>query len=355
MQSGSTTYYAVRIAAFVLHFVSALFIGYTTLRCGSAFVTNSYAETVPRDSARPSGYAMLTQDPCLGPSCFYAVPQTYEVAQPGLEWNVFALLTAFEWISAGFALWHLDPRGPTRALLYLWNLAGVLLLMPYSTHLSLLQTGLTLATLLAATAAQTYPVGLQPGHVAMHYAEYCTSASLLFVVVLILFVPDPPSWACVVGFMAMLLCNLAGVDAHLSKLDQPEEEGPLRPPLPASSMDFNWTALRNHFKLFLLHSWLALAVAIACIVYLSQASLTDPNVPWWVRLLFFNLLITYCLFGVWATACYAIAEYSSESGAWIGETLGSGLTVLSAAAKLPVVYTVFYGLLKEPGQPLCSV
>jgi hypothetical protein len=72
----------------------------------------------------------------------------------GLEWNVFALLAAFEWISAGFALWHLDPMGPWRIVAYLWNVAGVLLLATWATHLSIQQFGITCISLLLATGVQ---------------------------------------------------------------------------------------------------------------------------------------------------------------------------------------------------------
>jgi hypothetical protein len=34
--------------------------------------------------------------------------------------------------------------------------------------------------------------------------------------------------------------------------------------------------------------------------------------------------------------------------------LDVGLTILSAAAKLPVAYTVFYGLIQEPGGNVCD-
>ena len=333
----------LRLAAFLLHFLAAIFIGYTALKCGSSFVTDTYTELLG-----PGGYPTLTPAPCHE-DCFYGIPQTYHSAQKGLEWNVFALLAAFEWISAGFALWHLDPVGPWRAVAYLWNLVGVLLLAPYATHLSVLQYGITGLSLLAATAVQMYPFSVEPGHVAMHFTEYCTSASLLFLSVLILFVPEPPSWACVVGFVCVLLCNLTGVCAHLSLLEQPEPK-----PGPRHAWDSDWARLENHFTLFLIYAWLALLVALGCIVYIARRSLTDPVVPLWVRFLLYNLLVTYSLFGLWATGCY-VAGALTKGVRWTGGVLGSGLTVLSIAAKLPVVFTVFYGLLRQPSQPLCSL
>jgi hypothetical protein len=74
--------------------------------------------------------------------------------------NVFALLAAFEWISASFALGHLLGEGTGTAYLCgVWNLAGVLWLMPYTTPLTLLQVGITTLALLVATSVQFFPLG----------------------------------------------------------------------------------------------------------------------------------------------------------------------------------------------------
>jgi hypothetical protein len=53
---------------------------------------------------------------------------------------------------------------------------------------------MTALALLIATSVQYYPVGSEDdAGVVMHYTEYCTSASLLFVAVLILYIPNPQS------------------------------------------------------------------------------------------------------------------------------------------------------------------
>jgi hypothetical protein len=121
-------------------------------------------------------------------------------------------------------------------------------------------------------------------------------------------------------------------------------------------------------------------MAVLIIVYLARQSFTNGDIPWWVRFILINLLVTYTLFGIWATACYAIADISSMKGKgstdsqrivliaeerdqemeagfklWVSGRLGYGLTVLSAAAKLPIAFTVFYGLLGMPGEKVCSV
>jgi hypothetical protein len=73
-----------------------------------------------------------------------------------------------------------------------------------------------------------------------------------------------------------------------------------------------------------------------------------------VQFIVMNLLVTYSLFGVWATVCYAAADNLGEW--WVDTALAYGLSVLSAVAKLPIVYTVFYGLIGMPGDGrICSV
>jgi hypothetical protein len=356
--------------------------------------------------------------------------------QHSLGWNVFALLAAFEWLSASFALhylgdlfqnWWGNPDVVITSACLVWNAAGIFFLMPYSIPITMLQAGITALSLFAASVAQI-TAGLQnqsaesdqhqsnhsgddtrespqttrklplyhrripvhdPGQcpvnildpipwvvptptqmnnrqpvveqklkqntsihrVTQHYTEYCTSASLLYVAVLILFVPDPVSWAPLFGFTGIMICNIAGIGAHNSKIDNDDT-------VTTQWYDLDWTKCGNHFKLFIVHSWLALTSSIFIIVYLSRDSLTSSDVPTWVRFILWNLLVTYTLFGVWATFCYGMAGERKHDKIkfdhWMSR-LDYGLTILSAAAKLPVAYTVFYGLVQEPGGTVCSL
>lgn len=373
----------LRLVVFILHAASAIFIAVVATRCGSSFVSDSFTETL--NNQHPGGYLILTEGACRDPrniSCFFGIPEAHDIAQRGLEWNVFALIAAFEWISASFALGHLTgnfnpvKRGPDdvsqiKLICLVWNLAGGVWLMPYATPMSLLQAGITLLALLIATSVQYYPVGSEDdAAVVMHYTEYCTSASLLFVGVLILYVPNPQSWAVIIGFTGILLCNLTGVAAHLCKLDA--AEGRVERPV----YDLDWGKTANHFKLYMIHAWVGMLMAVLIIVYLARESFTSGDVPLWVRFILINLLVTYTVFGIFATVCYAMADYeeggddqgmilvgmdSSDRvmGAgfkrWVSYRLGYGLTMLSAAAKLPIAFTVFYGLLGMPGDKVCSV
>ena len=222
----------LRLAVFILHSTSAVFLAFVAGRCGGSFVTETFAEVLA--TRHPWGYPVLTEGACRDPrnvSCFFGIPEAYDVAQRGLEWNVFTLIAAFEWISASFALGHLSgnfnpAKRPTgndvsqiKLLSLVWNLAGALwLLIPG--NVSLLQAGITILALVIATSVQYYPMGSEDGSaIVMHYTEYCSSASLLFVAVLILYAPHPQSWAVIIGFTGILLCNLTGVGAHLCKID----------------------------------------------------------------------------------------------------------------------------------------
>lgn len=373
----------LRLLVFILHASAAIFIAFVATKCGASFISDSFTETL--NSRHPGGYLVVTEGACKDPrnmSCFFGIPEVHDIAQRGLEWNVFALIAAFEWISASFALGHLsgnfDPSKRTAAdvsqiklLCLVWNLAGALWLMPYTTPMSLMQAGATVLALLIATSVQYYPVGSEDdAGVVMHYTEYCTSASFLFLGVLILYIPSPQSWAVIIGFTGILLCNLTGVAAHLCKL----ETAGVRGGLPVYDLDWGKTA--NHFKLYMIHAWIGLLMAMLVIVYLARESFTDGDIPWWVRFILMNLLVTYTLFGVWATACYAMADMrvketdsqwvvlvgkKNEKGMepgfrlWVSSRLGYGLTILSAAAKIPIAFTVFYGLLGMPGENVCSV
>ena len=78
-----------------------------------------------------------------------------------------------------------------KLLSLVWNLAGVIWLLVPGNSL-LLQIGITVLALMVATSVQYYPVGSEDNAaIVMHYTEYCTSASLLFMGVLILYIPTP--------------------------------------------------------------------------------------------------------------------------------------------------------------------
>ena len=465
--SATTLDGTLRVSTFLLHFSSALFLLSIAFRCGDAFNARSYTET----ATNTLGFPIITGSPCDDPhtrECFFGTPQMYATLQRGFEWNPLALLAAFEWLSASFALYYLKDTlwvgseafgCAVSSICLLWNAVGLVVFMPFSLPVTLLQSSLSALALIAATAVQALEevrVGLEidPSHaedewervkftqggdaadqglskqdfslpdlqnsdpyngpyspylpnppqphryfypptpeqrqaatprqpkqvifkrgsqkwvvptapnntdtkgitpeaaaaalsqsrVTLHYSEYCASASLLLAAVLVLFVVNPLSWASLVGITGILLCNLAGIAAHCCKLDQHTRTT-------THWLDLDWTKEGNHFKLFILHSWTVLLLSMFVIIYFGWQDLTNDSVPTWVRFILWNLLVTYSLFGIWATLCYWMAGTRVEPERferWMGR-LDYGLTVLSVAAKLPVAYTVFYGLIRTPG------
>ena len=456
---------AFRLITFLLHFVSAVFLVRVALACKTTITVGAFTESVTDDA----GFVVLMNATCTDADtreCFFGSPQAYDVRQSELQWNVWALLAAFEWLSASFALFYLDSVFTSTHWNYkyrlipvacwTWDLAGILLFMPFSIPMTLLQSALTTLSLLAslivqcaeevqsgieldltrqgasATAAgetQPAPAAAAAGEtqgdtddepervyfyadcnswdvcvngvdtvsvvqhrgrawriprnpaqptanqqqqqqqqqqsehrdaasappplpppppsqsrVTMHYTEYCSSAALLYLAVLVLFVVDPLSWTTVVGYTCILLCNLTGIMAHQCKIDQHRK-------CKTAWYNLDWIQDGNHFKLFMLHSWSALAVAIAIVIYTGYQDLTSPDVPAWVRFILWNLLVTYCMFGILASVCYALMGTRADQprfDRWITR-LDYGLSVLSLAAKLPIAFTVFYGLAMEPG------
>ena len=379
---------------FLLHFTSALFLTWVALSCNGDIVTNAYTES----TTDPTGFIIIMNATCSDPyskECFFGMAQSYDIRQEGLQWNVFALLAGFEWLSASFALYYLSEWNPAwiHNLCVGWNLAGLFIFMPYAIPLTLLQSALTGLSLIGAGIMQfagevqsglamrkrnkdteteedvlfyaspteievltnggkVWQIPKKKAHqtptliqtrITLHYSEYCASASLLFVAVLILFIQGPPSWAATVGFVGVFLCNLTGIMAHLSKIDQRQ-----KPQTKWYNLD--WVNDGNHFKLFLLHSWTGLILAVGVILYLGRSNLTSTDIPWWVRLILWNLLVTFALFGIWATLCYALMGAGSDK--WMGR-LDYGLSALSVAAKLPVAFTVYYGLVMKPGGRSC--
>ena len=163
-QSGMTAGDALRVVTLGLHFASSIFLLVVSFRCsgGLRLITQTYTESVTDQG----GYALVMNQTCsdlYSKECFYGLKQAYDVVQHSLEWNVFALLAVFEWLSASFALTYLGeqlerwwslPRATTTWAVVAWNVVGLLTLMPYSMQLSTLQAGVTALALIAATVSQ---------------------------------------------------------------------------------------------------------------------------------------------------------------------------------------------------------
>lgn len=152
----------LRVSTFLLHFLSALFLLSISFRCGDSFVSRAYLDT----ATNTLGFPVIADSPCTDPharECFFATPQSYATLQSGFEWNPLALLAAFEWLSASFALYYLKDtlwvRSDTfhyvvNSVCLLWNVAGIGIFLPFSLPLTLFQSALSVLALGASSVVQ---------------------------------------------------------------------------------------------------------------------------------------------------------------------------------------------------------
>jgi hypothetical protein len=86
----------------------------------------------------------------------------------------------------------------------------------------------------------------------------------------------------ILGFTGILLCNLMGVAAQLCQLDTAGS----RIGRPVYILDWGKTA--NHVKLYMIHSWIGLLMAVLVIVYLARENFSDDDIPLWVQFILMN-------------------------------------------------------------------
>jgi hypothetical protein len=386
--------------------------------------------------------ALCAASPDLG--CYLEDLPLYEGPASGLGWHLFGLLGHFEWISAAFAFFYIEGRWGRQswAISAAMAIAGTLLYLPWHVQRVFANEVLLLLVNGAASAAVFYghrhvhqrladadaagapsapefppppqeearagfriPLGwlraprlrgpgtLETGSLrlatlpALRFAEYCITASELFVAVLSLFVADAPAFMTIGGYALILLCNLYGGLLHYSLVAdhaspvaelrqsgwkgmtiprawlRPEYAGPGPAPPPATvpevhgwgwseqflSRRYAWGSYIASNTATLLNSWLAFALALALVLY-QQTFLFSGDPPWFVVMSGWSLLVMYTLFGLWVSAVYTYPAYwASALGGWGGgleETYlltVRGLDVLSVVAKLSVVSMLSFG------------
>ena len=378
--------------------------------------------------------------------CFLADLPLYEREASSLGWHLFGLLGHFEWISAAFAFFYIEGRWTHQswAISTAIAITGTLLYLPWQAHQPFANETLLLIVNGTACAAVFYEhrnvhaqlirdteqeqeqeqeqeedtspsapsqgrvfripqrwirapklqgVGnLQTGSLrlatlpALRFAEYCITASELFVAVLSLFVPDAPAFITIGGYALMLLCNLYGVLLHYSlvadhaspvtELQTPCWRGmavprswmradPSPPPPVVAptrlhahgwgwsedvlSRRYAWGSFIASNNSTLLNSWFAFALAMLIVLY-QQTFLFSTDPPWFVVLSGWIVLVMYTLFGAWVSAVYTSPAYWAEAlggwGAGLEETyllIVRGLDILSVVAKISIVGILSFG------------
>lgn len=95
--------------------------------------------------------------------------------------------------------------------------------------------------------------------------------------------------------------------------------------------------------MMLLHSsWLCLATPIGGLVYMARGWIFDSDMPWIALFMIWNLLLTYCLFGIVPSVVYV-----SGNRQWV-QALPWLLDILNLVAKFPLPILVLIAFSTRP-------
>jgi hypothetical protein len=175
------------------------------------------------------------------------------------------------------------------------------------------------------------------------YDEYAITAPLLFLAVVALYLPGAPAWLVLSGFFLIAACNVWGPAVHLGALDYwraRDERATWWDYLRALLCIGSWRAPSSHRLAVLWLAWVSLLVPVAGLLYLTQRLWFSTAMPVIVTVMSWNLLVTYCLFGLIPTFVYLTN---------IGRArLGLILDLLNLAAKGPLPWILLYGFFGRP-------
>ena len=441
----------VQVFAFLMHFVMAIVVVSISFQCHSERYTNWATKMLPFPSQCP---ANQTQAWCFKEAQPWADDEPLDYH----AWNPFMMVTVFEFISAGFALFYLREQHQWPKWLQLfcryfplvWIEIGFVLYLAWffqraqpnwnevlvvacSTTSSVLvlyffdswkdwfsgEVSRGLAHFFDRRFSLAYRYGVSwhiPIRLAneafqddtevlsrlsirlsvlLRFAEYCLTASLLYIAVLSLFVVAPPSWAFLVGFLGIFLCNLLGLPLQLTQVvlsdwsifwNEPpppareEQEAmeevyrvhelptlhrpilvPLRPVPPLITVDYprppktfglhqftaalfgagKWREVWVSKLWYLETSWFGLLAGMLIIIYFGRGFLFNATIPTFIVFSLWNLIVLYCLFGFVGSYFYA----DDSKFQWFEVALD----ILSLSAKVPIAASVCVGFLQMPG------
>ena len=219
--------------------------------------------------------------------------------------------------------------------------------------------------------------------VSFRYIEYCITAPLLFLAVLCLLTVDAPAWLFFVGYWMIQACNATGIAFHYSvcfelwytqcETQQDADQGGGATSKPSEGaaegsrfgrlmssfvkwfkgliIDGGWPDKWVHNLSLLNNTWLCLLVPIGGIVYMCRSWLLSfsADMPWLAIVMIWQLLITYCMFGIIPTIIYLSGRCD-----WI-QKLPWWLDVLNLAAKWPLPIFIIIAFSTRPaGFHMCS-
>jgi hypothetical protein len=204
--------------------------------------------------------------------------------------------------------------------------------------------------------------------ISFRYIEYCITAPLLFLAVMCLLTVDAPAWLFLAGYWMIQACNAIGIAFHYSicfEIWYAQEE-PKTPGGEGHSGNLvtsflawmrnlvlkgGWPDRWVHHLSLLNNAWLCLLFPIGGLVYMSRSWLLSfsTDMPWLAIVMIWQLLLTYCMFGIVPTAVYLSGRCD-----WI-QKLPWCLDVLNLAAKWPLPIFILIAFTTRPaGFHMCA-
>lgn len=367
----------------------------------------------------------------LDKQCFALDLPLYEKKLGYIGWQLFALLGNFEWISSAFAFYYIrwsgskhnwwissimvclgtlifmPWRGSTvyvnQIILQLLNMIACIFVFRVYNHVidsdwldnsgnvadqsaaKLISEGSTDQAMNFKAKSLLIPTKLTHAHLpALRYAEYCITASELWVAVFSVYVQDAPAFMSLGGYLLIFLTNLYGMLLHYSLITDNAESKlgismkipsvlvmksasgvrrGLRVPWSMLSTDpdrqFYYTAMeKDEQQLWgayitsttstLLNSWLAYVVAMGIIFY-QQTFLFSSEPPAFVVFAGWSLIVSYTSFGIWMSIVYCYPWLATRVCCCVKKDIYEialyGLDVLSLSSKLSIVGSLAYGFI----------
>jgi len=315
----------------------------------------------------------------------------HDVPVPLLALNPYLFIMAFEWITAAFAWAYLRRTWPVAVpvaqlvwlatgtvLTVVWicltldypcPLQGAVLLLLYAYSMWLCLHPYQRLPHRRPHAHQTHrsdgrewvvPSSVvhlkrhEPEHedtaaedeeIMFRYDEYAITAPLLFLAVVALFLPGPPVWLELSCYFLIAACNVWGAPLHVAYVAHWR-----RPEAPAGSWLVRnaralvcigpWRSRATQRFAALWMAWLSLLAPLVGLLYLTRQFWFSSGMPWIAVVMSWNLLLTFCLFGLIPTAVYATGRWR----AWLPWLLD----LLNLLAKVPLPWLILAAFQTRP-------
>jgi len=175
------------------------------------------------------------------------------------------------------------------------------------------------------------------------YDEYAITAPLLFLAVVSLFLPGAPVWLVLSGYFMIAACNVWGAPVHLTALEHWRARAARASwwAWPRALLCIgSWRSPDSRRLAVLWLAWMSLLAPVAGLLYLTRRLWFSAALPTIVAVMSWNLLVTYCLFGIIPSAVYLTG--------WARGRLGLALDLLNLAAKGPLPWMLLYGFFGRP-------